>query len=176
MLLAALCFAAHILATARAVDRYEIGALLVESQLAVCGAVCLVIAAAAGRLEAPLECHRVVRARRDLAGGKCARILRPDVRPAPRAAGPPRADPGLEPAFAGLFGWLLADERLSAAGWLGAALIMAAILAVEVVRLRPRARCHRRAEPRHAQAMSSTSTMKMSVSLGPIAGGDPCAP
>jgi drug/metabolite transporter (DMT)-like permease len=43
-----------------------------------------------------------------------------------------------EPAFAGLFGWLLADDRLSATGWLGAALIMAAIVAVEVTpRFRP---------------------------------------
>ena len=30
-----------------------------------------------------------------------------------------------EPAFAGLFGYLLQDDRLSAAGWLGAALILA---------------------------------------------------
>ena len=29
-----------------------------------------------------------------------------------------------EPAFAGLFGWLLNDERLSVTGWLGAALII----------------------------------------------------
>jgi drug/metabolite transporter (DMT)-like permease len=43
-----------------------------------------------------------------------------------------------EPAFAGLFGWLLNDERLSAIGWLGAALIMAAIVAVEIIpRFRP---------------------------------------
>ena len=43
-----------------------------------------------------------------------------------------------EPAFAGLFGYLLADERLTATAWVGAALIMAAIVAVEVVpRLRP---------------------------------------
>ena len=43
-----------------------------------------------------------------------------------------------EPAFAGLFGWLLNDERLTVIGWLGAALIMAAIVAVEIVpRLRP---------------------------------------
>src|SRR5215211_3345447 len=43
-----------------------------------------------------------------------------------------------EPAFAGLFGWLLNDERLTATGWLGAGLIMAAIVAVEVVpRFRP---------------------------------------
>ena len=43
-----------------------------------------------------------------------------------------------EPAFAGLFGWLLAGDRLSAIEWLGAGLIMAAIVAVEVTpRFRP---------------------------------------
>jgi drug/metabolite transporter (DMT)-like permease len=43
-----------------------------------------------------------------------------------------------EPAFAGLFGYLLADERLSALAWSGAVLIMAAIVAVELLpRLRP---------------------------------------
>jgi drug/metabolite transporter (DMT)-like permease len=43
-----------------------------------------------------------------------------------------------EPAFAGLFGWLLQDERLSALAWTGAVLIMAAIMIVDVVpRLRP---------------------------------------
>ena len=43
-----------------------------------------------------------------------------------------------EPAFAGLFGYLLQDERLSLVAWTGAALIMASIVAVDVVpRLRP---------------------------------------
>jgi drug/metabolite transporter (DMT)-like permease len=43
-----------------------------------------------------------------------------------------------EPAFAGLFGYLLADDRLSAISWVGAGLILAAILAVEIApRLRP---------------------------------------
>ena len=43
-----------------------------------------------------------------------------------------------EPAFAGLFGYLLQDERLSALAWTGAVLIMAAIVLVDVVpRLRP---------------------------------------
>ena len=43
-----------------------------------------------------------------------------------------------EPAFAGLFGWLFADDRLSPVAWLGAALILAAIVAVELVpRMRP---------------------------------------
>jgi drug/metabolite transporter (DMT)-like permease len=38
-----------------------------------------------------------------------------------------------EPAFAGLFGYLLADDRLSAVAWLGAGLIMASIVAVELL-------------------------------------------
>jgi len=43
-----------------------------------------------------------------------------------------------EPAFAGLFGYLLAGDRLGLAGWTGAALILAAIVAVDAVpRLRP---------------------------------------
>jgi drug/metabolite transporter (DMT)-like permease len=43
-----------------------------------------------------------------------------------------------EPAFAGFFGWLLADERLPALSLLGALLILAAIVAVEIVpRMRP---------------------------------------
>lgn len=45
-----------------------------------------------------------------------------------------------EPAFAGLFGYLLAGDRLSALAWSGAALIMAAIVAVELV---PRLRAAR---------------------------------
>jgi len=43
-----------------------------------------------------------------------------------------------EPAFAGLFGYVLQDDRLSAAGWTGAALILLAIVAIDAVpRLRP---------------------------------------
>ena len=44
----------------------------------------------------------------------------------------------MKPAFAGLSGYLFAGERLPAIGWVGAALIMVAILAVELTpRLRP---------------------------------------
>jgi drug/metabolite transporter (DMT)-like permease len=43
-----------------------------------------------------------------------------------------------EPAFAGLFGYLLQDERLSVLAWMGAFLIMVAIVIVDVFpRLRP---------------------------------------
>jgi drug/metabolite transporter (DMT)-like permease len=38
----------------------------------------------------------------------------------------------MEPVFAGLFGFLLAGERLSARGWLGAGLILAGMLVAEL--------------------------------------------
>ena len=38
----------------------------------------------------------------------------------------------MEPVFAGLFGYLLLDERLSGRGWLGAALILAGMLTAEL--------------------------------------------
>ena len=47
MFLCACAFAAHILVTARAVRRYDVGAL-VAVQLGVCGLVCLAVAAVAG--------------------------------------------------------------------------------------------------------------------------------
>jgi drug/metabolite transporter (DMT)-like permease len=37
-----------------------------------------------------------------------------------------------EPAFAGLFGFVLLHERLTGRGWVGAALILAGILAAEL--------------------------------------------
>ncbi len=45
-----------------------------------------------------------------------------------------------EPAFAGLFAWLLNGETLNGAGWVGAGLIMAAICGVELM---PYLRTHR---------------------------------
>ena len=44
-----------------------------------------------------------------------------------------------EPAFAGLFGFVLLDERLTARGWVGAALILAGMLAAELGPKRSRA-------------------------------------
>ena len=38
-----------------------------------------------------------------------------------------------EPAFAGLFAWLLNGETLTGAGWIGAGLILAAIFGIELV-------------------------------------------
>jgi drug/metabolite transporter (DMT)-like permease len=133
----ACAFAFHILVTERAVRRYDVAAL-VAVQLTFCGVVCLVAAAIAGDLETPrggtvwsalvvtslvasalgflVQSH----AQRTISSARTALIL------------------AAEPAFAGLFGYWLQDDRLSSAGWLGAALILAAIVAVDAIpRLRP---------------------------------------
>jgi drug/metabolite transporter (DMT)-like permease len=137
VLLCAVSFAAHILATARAVGRHDAGALLAV-QLAVCGLVCLAVAAVGGELERPegstVWSALVVTSLVASALGFFVQTY------AQRHAPPARTALILasEPAFAGLFGYLLADERLSAVALLGAVLILLAIVAVEVVpRLRP---------------------------------------
>lgn len=130
--LAALSFAAHILATGRAASRYDVGALLVV-QLAVAAAVCLAGAAIAGDLEAPeggkvwsaLAVTAVVASALGFFVQTYAQQHAPPARTALILAS--------EPAFAGLFGYLLAGDRLSALAWLGAGLIMSAIVAVELL-------------------------------------------
>ena len=136
-LLCAVAFSAHILATARAVRDHHPGALLAV-QLGVCGVVCLAAAGAAGDLEVPrgetVWSALVVTSLVASALGFFVQTF------AQRHAPPARTALILasEPAFAGLFGYLLGDERLSAVSWAGALLILCAILAVEVVpRLRP---------------------------------------
>ena len=134
--LCAISLAAHILATASAVRRYDVGALLAV-QLGVVGLVSLAIGAAAGDLEAPegttvwsaLVVTSLIASALGFFVQSFAQKHAPPARTALILAS--------EPAFAGLFGWLLNDERLSATGWLGAALIMAAIVAVEIA---PRSR------------------------------------
>jgi drug/metabolite transporter (DMT)-like permease len=137
VLVCAVAFSAHIVVTGAAAGRHDVGALLAV-QLGVCGAFCLAVAAVAGDVEAP-------------SGGEVwsALIVTSLVASAlgffvqtyaQRHAPPSRTALILasEPAFAGLFGWLVGDEHLSALAWSGAALIIAAIATVEVVpRLRP---------------------------------------
>jgi drug/metabolite transporter (DMT)-like permease len=137
VLLCALAFAAHILATGHGVERHDAGAL-VAVQLLVCGATCIAIAAAAGQLEQPrgqtVWSALIVTALVASALGFFVQTF------AQRHAPPARTALILasEPAFAGLFGYLLADERLSAVSWLGAGLILIAIVSVELApRLRP---------------------------------------
>jgi drug/metabolite transporter (DMT)-like permease len=137
VLLCALAFSAHILATGRAVERYDVGALLVV-QLAVAGVFCTAVAAVLGQHEQPeggtVWSALIVTALVASALGFFVQTF------AQQHATPARTALILasEPAFAGLFGWLLADERLGAVEWTGAVLIMAAIIAVELYpRFRP---------------------------------------
>jgi drug/metabolite transporter (DMT)-like permease len=137
VLVAAFALSAHILATARAVRHYDVGALL-AIQLGVCGVVPLLIAAADGRLETPaggtVWSALIVTSLVASALGFFVQTFAQQHAPPARTA----LILAAEPAFAGLFGWLLADDRLSATEWLGAGLIMAAIVAVEVTpRFRP---------------------------------------
>ncbi|MBA2792724.1 MAG: DMT family transporter, partial [Thermoleophilaceae bacterium] len=137
VLLCAMAFAGHILVTARGVAAHDVGALLVV-QLAVCGVVCLAIAAVAGDIEAPrgatVWSALIVTSLVASALGFFVQTYAQQHAPPARTA----LILASEPAFAGLFGWLLAGDRLSAVSWLGAALIITAIVAVEVVpRMRP---------------------------------------
>ena len=137
VLLCALAFAGHILATARAVRDHDAGALLAV-QLGVCALVCMAGAVALGDVEAP-EGSTVWSAL--LVTALVASALGFFVQTSAQRHAPPARTALIlasEPAFAGLFGWWLADERLSALSLAGAALILVAIVAVEVVpRLRP---------------------------------------
>jgi drug/metabolite transporter (DMT)-like permease len=137
VLLCAVALAAHILATGRFAGAHDVAALVVV-QLGVVGLVCMVVATAGGQLEAPrgetVWSALIVTSLVASALGFLVQTF------AQRHAPPARTALILasEPAFAGLFGYLLADDRLSAVSWVGAALILTAIVAVEIVpRLRP---------------------------------------
>jgi drug/metabolite transporter (DMT)-like permease len=130
--IAALSFAAHILATGRAVARFDVGALLVV-QLGVASVVCFVLALATGNLEAP---HGTTVWSALIVTAVFASALGFFVQTYAQQHAPPARTALIlasEPAFAGLFGYLLAGDRLSAVAWLGAGLIMAAIVAVELI-------------------------------------------
>jgi drug/metabolite transporter (DMT)-like permease len=109
-----------------------VGALLAV-QLGVCGLSCLAAGALSGGLEAPrggsVWLALVVTAVFASALGFFVQTY------AQRHAPPARTALILasEPAFGGLFGYLLAGDRLSPLSWVGAALIMAAIVAVELL-------------------------------------------
>lgn len=128
----AVAFAAHILATARATRDHPAGALLAV-QVGLCAAVTFVFAAAGRDLVAPPDADVWIALAVTAIGATALAFFVQTF--AQRHASPARTALILasEPAFAGAFAYLLADERLSAAGWAGAALITAAILWVEVV-------------------------------------------
>jgi drug/metabolite transporter (DMT)-like permease len=135
--LCACAFAMHILVTGRAVKRFDVGAL-VAIQLSACGLFCLVAASVAGDLEVPrggtVWSALIVTALIASALGFLVQSYAQQYASASRTA----LILAAEPAFAGLFGYLLQDDHLSAVAWLGALMILAAIVLVDVVpRLRP---------------------------------------
>lgn len=137
VLLCAFAFAAHILVTARGVRDHDVGGLLVV-QLAVTGVICLAVAAVAGQLEVPrgttVWSALVVTSLVASALGFFVQTYAQQHAPPARTA----LILASEPAFAGFFGWLLANETLSALSLVGAALILTAIVSVELLaRWRP---------------------------------------
>jgi drug/metabolite transporter (DMT)-like permease len=132
VLLCAVAVAAHILVTSRYARDHDVGALLTV-QLGVCGLACLLAGAITDGLDTPrggdVWLALVVTAVFASALGFFVQTY------AQRNAPPARTALILasEPAFGGLFGYLLAGDRLSALSWAGAGLIMAAIVAVELL-------------------------------------------
>ncbi len=133
----AISFALHLLATDRAVAKHDVGGLLLV-QLTVCGVVALAVALALGQFEAPrgvtVWSALVVTA---VLASAAAFFIQSYAQ---QHTSPDRTALILasEPAFAGLFGWWLAGDTLTALSLLGAGLIVAAIIAVDLVpRLRP---------------------------------------
>jgi drug/metabolite transporter (DMT)-like permease len=132
VVLTACAFAFHILVTDRAVDMYDPGPLL-AIQLGVCGVFSLIVAAGQGDLAMP-DSATVWNAL--LVTSILASALGFFVQTYAQKHAPPARTALIlasEPAFAGLFGYLLADDRLSGEQWVGAALILGAIVAVELV-------------------------------------------
>jgi drug/metabolite transporter (DMT)-like permease len=129
----AVAFAAHILLLGRFAPRFDSYRLAVV-QLATAGVLALAWAGVAGDLAAPGSAG-VWTALGITAVAASAGAFLIQTR-AQREVSPTRTAVILtmEPVFAGLFGFLLAGERLSARGWVGAATILAGMLVAELGR------------------------------------------
>ena len=127
----AVAFAAHILLLGRYAPRFSTYRLAVV-QLATAGLVALVWAGLAGDLVVPGSAEVwVALAITSVAASAGAFLIQTRAQ---REVSPTRTAVILtmEPVFAGLFGFLLAGERLSGRGWLGAGLILAGMLVAEL--------------------------------------------
>jgi drug/metabolite transporter (DMT)-like permease len=137
VLLCAISFSFHILVTDPAVRSHDVSALLVV-QLGFCGVLCLAVAGAGGDLVAPADASvwialAVTAVFASVLGFYVQAYAQTHASPARTAL-----ILATEPAFAGGFSYWLNGEVLSAWGWVGAGLIMTAIVMVEVIpTLRP---------------------------------------
>lgn len=128
-LLAALTFGGHILALGTLGRRHPPGPMA-TLQLAVCGVVFLAVAPLTGGLTVPhgaIEWRAIV-----VTSVGCGALAFVVQSWAQRRMAPARAAVILagEPAFAALTGWLLAGDRISLTGWLGAAIMLGAVFYV----------------------------------------------
>jgi drug/metabolite transporter (DMT)-like permease len=127
----AVAFAAHILLLGRSAPRFSTYRLAVV-QLATAGLAALAWAGLAGDLVVPASAEVwVALAVTSVAASAGAFLIQTRAQ---REVSPTRTAVILtmEPVFAGLFGFLLAGERLSGRGWLGAGLILAGMLVAEL--------------------------------------------
>ena len=127
----AFAFAAHILLLGRYAPRLDTYRLAVV-QLATAGLLALAWAGVAGDLVVPASADVwVALAITSVAASAGAFLIQTRAQ---REVSPTRTAVifTMEPVFAGLFGFLLAGERLSGRGWLGAALILAGMLIAEL--------------------------------------------
>jgi drug/metabolite transporter (DMT)-like permease len=127
----AFAFAAHILLLGRYAPRLDTYRLAVV-QLATAGLLALAWAGVAGDLVVPASADVwVALAITSVAASAGAFLIQTRAQ---REVSPTRTAVifTMEPVFAGLFGFLLAGERLSGRGWLGAGLILAGMLTAEL--------------------------------------------
>jgi drug/metabolite transporter (DMT)-like permease len=130
--LCAVSFTLHIFATDRGVRDHSVGGLLVI-QLAVVGIFSLAVATAAGDLQVPrgatVWSALIITSLIASALGFFVQTY------AQQHASPARVALILasEPDFAGFFAYVLAGQTFTGAGWLGAALILGAIVTVEAL-------------------------------------------
>lgn len=147
-LLAALSFGGHILALGT-LGRPHAPGPMATLQLAVCGVLFLTVAPLTGGLTVP---HGAVEWRAiavtSLGCGAIAFVVQSWAQ---RRTAPARAAVILagEPAFAALAGWLLAGDRISPTGWLGAAVMLGAIFHVAAQTDAGRAEPHMTADDKH---------------------------
>jgi drug/metabolite transporter (DMT)-like permease len=140
----ALSFSAHILATSRHARHHDAGVLTVL-QLGVVAGLCAVLAVGGAAVGVPLSLAALAEPEVLLALAVTALLASAAAfyiqTFAQRYASPTRTAIILtmEPVFAGLFGYALAGERLTLAGWAGAAAILSGMLLSEL-RVSPRRR------------------------------------